>query len=49
MQLSFLILATMRWDKSDRLALMVRDRMPRREGREDGEVDDDDLDGMREE
>jgi hypothetical protein len=42
-QLSFLILATMRWDKSDRLALMVRDRMPRRE------VDDDDLDGMREE
>ena len=35
MQLSFLILAMMRWDRSVRLALTVRERMPLRDGGDD--------------
>lgn len=48
MQLSFLILAMIRWERSDRLALMVRDRMPFSDG---GAVELllEDLDGRSEE
>ena len=46
MQLSFFILAMIRWDRSVRLALTVRERMPRREGDDEEEEEED---GRREE